>query len=249
MGITAWIVFTGAVFLGSYVQSVAGFAMGMIVIAICGAEGTIPLPELAAIVSLLSFANIVVALKGRTRFVDRTFFRWLAVGQLPAIILGFWAMTVLDRNAQWLLEVLLGVFIACGSLSMMIRPQPLDVRSSHLACLIAGTGGGIFSGMFAASGPIIGWFAYRQPLDLPVIRATILAYFALGTSARTVVVGFDDGFTLHVLQLTISALPLVFLSSWLGRTRPPRLSDATLKRMVFSLLLVMGTVIILRSTN
>jgi uncharacterized membrane protein YfcA len=245
--IAGWVIFGCAVAAGSYVQSVAGFAMGMIVIAICGARGAIAFPEIAATVSLISFTNIVVALHGHVGQIDRGFFSWLAAGQLPAIGLGFWLMTVLDQNARWLLELLVGMFIACGSLWMMIQPQPLRTQSSALACLAAGTSGGIFSGMFAASGPVIGWFAYRQPMDIPVIRATVLAYFALGTSTRSVIVGLDDGLTIQVLQLTVAALPIVILSSWIGKSFPPRVSDATLKRMVFSLLFVMGSVIIFRS--
>ena len=37
----AWIVFLSSVFVGSYVQAVTGFAMGMIVIAVAGASGAI----------------------------------------------------------------------------------------------------------------------------------------------------------------------------------------------------------------
>ena len=33
-----WMIFLGAVFAGSYVQSVSGFAMGLIVIAVVGAS-------------------------------------------------------------------------------------------------------------------------------------------------------------------------------------------------------------------
>jgi uncharacterized protein len=243
----SWLIYAAAVFLGSYVQSVAGFAMGMIVIAICGAEGSISLPELAATVSLISFANIVVAIKGRVALIDRPLISWLTVGQLPAIAFGVWLMTVLDKNAQWTLQLLLGVFITFGSLSMIVRPVRHVQRSPRFACLAAGIGGGIFGRMFSASGPIIAWFAYRQPLEIAVIRATILTYFAVSTVTRSAIVGVQGGLTEQVMRLVLVALPIVFVSSWLGKVLRPAISDAALKRIIFSLLLLMGLTIVLRA--
>ena len=41
MDSAGWLIFLGAVFVGSYVQSVSGFAMGLIVIAVVGASGIV----------------------------------------------------------------------------------------------------------------------------------------------------------------------------------------------------------------
>ena len=240
----AWLVFLGAVFIGSYVQSVAGFAIGMIVMAVGGASGTIALPALTAAVSIISFVNIVVAMKGHLPSVNRQLFGWLAVGQIPAVGLGVWLITVLDRDAQWVLQMLLGTFITIGSLSMMVRPVPLKQLSPRWACFAAGLGGGLIGGMFSASGPIIGWFTYRQPLGLAAIRATMLAFFALATCERTAIVGFQGGLTREVLWLSLVALPFVVSGAWLGRTMPPPITEAVMKRSVFCLLFLMGIYII-----
>jgi uncharacterized membrane protein YfcA len=94
--------------------------------------------------------------------------------------------------------------------------------------------------MFSASGPIMGWFNYRQPLPLAVIRATLLCSFALTTSTRTVVVGVQGGLTSEVLWLSAVAVPLVVLGTWLGREMPPPVSEETIKQGAFALLLVIG---------
>ncbi|TNF83771.1 MAG: sulfite exporter TauE/SafE family protein [Gammaproteobacteria bacterium] len=235
-----WMIFLGAVFVGSYVQSVSGFAMGLIVIAVVGASGVISLPVLTAAASLITMVNVVVALKGHTEHIDKRIFGWLAVGQLPAIGVGVWILTWMDRDAQQLLALLLGLFITLGSLSMMLKPRPLKSPSPNLACLTAGVAGGVVGGMFSASGPIMGWFNYRQPLPLAVIRATLLCSFALTTSTRTLVVGVQGGLTAEVLWLSAVAVPLVVLGTWLGREMPPPVSEATIKQGAFSLLLVMG---------
>lgn len=235
-----WLVFLSAVFVGSYVQSVSGFAMGLIVIAVVGASGIIGLPVLTAAASLITMVNVVVALKGHTQHIDRRIFLWLAAGQLPAIGAGVWILTWLDRDSQTTLEILLGLFITLGSLSMMLKPRPLSVPSPNWACLTAGLAGGVVGGMFSASGPIMGWFNYRQPLSLAIIRATLLCSFALTTSTRTLVVGVQGGLTAEVLWLSAMAVPLVVLGTWLGREMPPPVTEETIKQGAFALLLVMG---------
>jgi uncharacterized membrane protein YfcA len=240
MEAAGWAIFLGAVFVGSYVQAVTGFAMGMIVIAVVGASGTIGLPVLTAAASLITMVNVAFALVGHTQAIDRRIFLWLGVGQIPAIGLGVAVMTVLDAGARNLLQVLLGLFITLGCLSMMIRPKPLSRPSPSWACLTAGIAGGVVGGMFSASGPIMGWFTYRQPLELMVIRATLLCSFALTTSTRTLVVGVQGGLTGEVLWLSLVAIPLVLAGTWLGRELPPAVSETTMKRLAFGLLLIMG---------
>jgi uncharacterized membrane protein YfcA len=240
----SWIVFAAAVFIGSYVQTVIGFAMGMIVVAIVGASAAFSLPTLTAAVSIISLVNIIVALKGHVADIERPVLKLLVAGQIPAIILGLWLLAVLDRDAQWILQLLLGVFVASGSLSVMMRPHPLARTSPSWAWIGAGIGGGLIGGLFSASGPVIGWFTYRQPLRLAVIRATMLGFFAVATAARTLIVGLQGGVTAEVLSLSALAAPVVVLGAWLGRVRPPRVSEAKLKRGVFWLLFALGVYII-----
>tara|TARA_E500000178_G_scaffold171835_1_gene171177 strand:- start:372 stop:737 length:366 start_codon:yes stop_codon:yes gene_type:complete len=103
-----------------------------------------------------------------------------------------------------------------------------------------GTVGGLLGGLFSASGPLLGWFAYSQPLSVAIIRATLLGYFVLATSARTVIVFFEGSLTNTVLLYAALGAPVVVLGAWLGRRFPPLVSEAALKRGVFVGLLLMG---------
>lgn len=62
-----WIlaVFLLSVLVGSYVQVVTGFAMGMIVIAVMVGSHLVDVPLITAVASLLSLVNVVLALRGQ----------------------------------------------------------------------------------------------------------------------------------------------------------------------------------------
>jgi uncharacterized membrane protein YfcA len=94
--------------------------------------------------------------------------------------------------------------------------------------------------MFSASGPVLGWFGYSQPLKLVTIRATLLACFILTTSTRTVLVGIQGGLTERVLTYAAIGLPVVVLGTYLGRNFAPPVAEETMKRGAFLLLLGMG---------
>ncbi|MEM7542775.1 MAG: sulfite exporter TauE/SafE family protein [Pseudomonadota bacterium] len=242
----SWLIFGCTVLFSSYLQTIAGFGMGMILMAVIGASGSIPLPILTAVVSLISFANVTLSMKGHLDSIDWRILRWLIVGQLPAIVVGVSLITLLDRDWRWILEVLLGLFITAGSASMMIKPVSRPTVSTPSACVVAGFGGGILGGLFSASGPVLGWFVYRQPLAIEVIRSTLLCFFAIATMGRTAIVGLQGGLVADVWLFTATGLPLVFMGAWLGRWLPPKLSETNLKRGVFCFLFLIGGYILTR---
>ncbi|HTO57428.1 MAG TPA: sulfite exporter TauE/SafE family protein [Pseudomonadales bacterium] len=232
--------FLFAALLGSYVQSVTGFAMGLLIIGCVSSARLVALDTASAVVSLLSFVNIALSLRGHYHLVHGRIFRGLALGQTPAIALGVWLLGVLSTHASFALELLLGTFLVAGSGSMMFRPRLRERPSSTAAATAAGFAGGVLGGLFAASGPVIGWFAYRQPLPVTEIRATLLGCFAVSTAVRVMAVGVTGGLNSDVWQLACAALPVVLVGTWLGRHRPPPMSEATLRRLAFLLLTLMG---------
>jgi uncharacterized membrane protein YfcA len=234
-----------AVFVGSYVQAVAGFAMGMLIVAVVGGLRLLDVPTLAAVTSLLTILNVMLAIRGETRHIHRRLFLWLALGQVPAIYLGFVLMQWLDGSTRWLLEVCLGLFITFGGLSMYLRPHPWPRVSGRMSAWVTGVAGGVVGGMFSASGPILGWFGYNQPLPLATIRATLLACFVLTTATRTVYVGVDGGLTVPVLGYAAMGLPVVVIGTWLGRNIPPVVDEQKIKQFAYLLLLGMGLWILL----
>ena len=114
-------------FFGSYIQAVAGFAMGMLIVAVAGGLRLIELETLAAVVSILSLTNSVLSLWGQVGQVHWRLFSWLALGQVPALMLGLFFLDQLGANARWALELCLGVFLTLGALGMLLSRNPYSV--------------------------------------------------------------------------------------------------------------------------
>ena len=238
--VPALIIFLLISLLGSYIQAVAGFAMGMLIVAVAGGLRLVEIETLAAVVSILSLTNSALSLWGQTQHVHWRLFVWLAAGQLPALVLGLYFLDHLGANSRWLLELCLGLFLTMGALGMLLKPKPLQHVSPSWVAWLTGLCGGTLGGMFSASGPVLGLFGFSQPLPLNVIRATLLSSFLLVTSSRTLMVGWRGELTEPVLLIVAMALPVVLIGTWWGRIFAPPVSDAALKRAAFWLILVMG---------
>lgn len=233
--------------IGAWFQAVSGFGLGLIVMALANLVSVESIPVVAAVVSLLALVNVATSLAGHMRHVDWRLWRWVTLGQVCGIPLGVALLAVLDSGQTRLLELLLGVFVLAGSASMWWRPDPGARRDGWLAMSVAGLGGGVVGGLFAASAPVIGWFGYRQPLEVAAIRATLLACFAVTTVTRTSIVGLSGGLTGEVWRLAALALPVVVMLSWIGSRFPPPLTQTQLRRLAFSALTLMGSWIVARA--
>ena len=234
------LLFVVLVAIGGYVQTVAGFAMGMIMVAGSSALALYPLPVTTAVISLVSLLNISLSLPGHLHRIHRRGFLLMCAGQIPMIGVGVMTLEWLDASAERVLSMLLGSFILIGCASMMIKPEPKAEVSGSAAFFAAGLGGGMLGGMFSAAAPVMGWFVYRQPMMIAELRATLLACFAISTTVRTAVVGAGGGLTSDVLTLALASVPMVLLSAWLGRRFPPPISELALRRLAFTLLCGMG---------
>ncbi len=230
--------------LGAYVQSIAGFAMAMLAVALGAAFTDLPLPLVTTTTMLAAFVNVVGGLHGAYHHVDWRGWRAMTLLQVPGVWLGLFLLSRLSADADHLLRLLLGGFVVAAGLAMMLRPAPRAARSSRPAFAFTGGVGGVLNGMFAAGGPIAGWFLYRQPLPAEAIRATLLAYFMVGSGTRVLSVGLGGGFDAQVLRLAAFAIPVTLLFTWLGRAFRPPLGDAATRRAAFSLLLASGGLIL-----
>lgn len=238
------LIFLALVAFGATVQTITGFAMGLMIIAGVAALNLTPISFAAAVISLISLLQTLIALRRARKHVNRQFLTWISVGLAPMLILGVFLLDFLSDGFYGVLRTLLGVVIIAAGFMLMVTPQPWEKVSSTWQSGAVGALGGVIAGLYSAGGAPLAYFMYRQPLPLDVVRATLLAIFAASTLWRTIVVGVTGHVTVPVLTTAALAIPVVVVTTLVVQRYLDRIPDRIVRRMVFVLLIGLGVFLI-----
>ncbi|TKW65275.1 MAG: sulfite exporter TauE/SafE family protein [Paracoccus denitrificans] len=238
------LIFWAIAALAAWVQTLTGFALGLILMGATGALGLMPVPHAAAITSLLVLVNAVIVLSKGWRDVDRAALRLILMGAFPSLIVGFFLLNWLAGSSLGLVQLLLGIVIAGSAAQLAARQSPRETRSPPFTFFLSGLIGGLMGGLFATTGPPVIWHLYRQPMQLAAVRVTLVSVFFLTQILRTGLVITNGGITQSLLISAAGAAPAVVLGTWLARSLPPPISPATIRKVALLLLFLSGVSLI-----
>ena len=241
------ILFLVVVVLGALVQTLTGFAMGLIIMAGVALFNITDIAFAAAVVSFISLSNAGVALRHGYRYVDWLFVRRILLGLIPAMALGIVLLTYLSEHYYGLLKLLLGFVIILAGTSLMIAPAPFSSRSSGLMFTVFGAFGGLLAGLYSAGGAPLAYFAYRQPLSINTIRFSLLAVFGVSTAIRAAMIGLSGQLNILILLMSAVAIPLVIVVTLMASRYVQLVPDHLVRGLVFVVLIVAGTFLITAS--
>jgi len=230
----------GLFFLGSYIQTVTGFAFGLIVIGLGSVMGLADLAFLAFSVSVLSLANSTIALRGHTHHVHRPAVIAMLLTAVPLTGLGLWLLNRFSQAELSLLQLLLGITLVASCLLMMLKPVPRTYVSGHGAFASAGAVAGLLGGLFSTYGPPLAFLMYRQPLPILTIRLTLLMTFAATAVIRIVLALPFLNNPANIFIVCTLGLPLVITGTLIGKRFGPPLPELWMRRLAFALLLGSG---------
>ncbi|WP_315980327.1 TSUP family transporter [Aliamphritea spongicola] len=128
MDLITLLAFTGIIAFATYVQTVTGFALGMIVMGTVTAINLVPIAFTAVVISAVTLINGLFALKGNLKAVDWRKVMLTTAGILPGVIAGLILLDYMSEEFSELLQLLLGITIILGGLMIMLKPQPLENR-------------------------------------------------------------------------------------------------------------------------
>jgi len=234
-----WLFLIIAGFAG-YFQTVTGFGLGMIVMGVAGGLGVVPLTSVAAVISLMTLINCAVALPGHFHKVHWSTVKAVAIGLVPMILLGVVVLNYLSEGASALIQILLGVVMLYGSVGLLLKPSQQKEVAKPASFTVFGGFAGFLGGLFEMAGPPLIYHYYRQPLLLSQIGITLLLLFAISSTVRTLFVIGQGQMSMEILTLTAWAFPMVAAGTLLGRRWPPPLSPQAMRRVVFTILLLIG---------
>ena len=241
--------FLAVVALGAVIQTITGFAMGLVTMAGIAVLGVADIAFSAAVVSFISMANTSIGLRQGFRQVDWVYMKWIGITFLPAMAGALVLLTYLSEHYYDLLKLLLGLVIILAGSMLMISPRPYRDKSSPASLSAIGLLGGAIGGLYSAGGGPIAYFMYRQPIDLNVIRFSLLAVIGLSTLARTVMISVSGQMSRDILVVSAVAVPLVIgVTLWVSRY-VHRIPDKVVRRIVYVVLLGVGAFLVISSLS
>ena len=237
--------FSVMVVIATAVQTITGFALGLILVALCTAFGVMSVIDCAAIVSLVSMMNTGLLLRRSYRDLNGHVVMAIMLGLIPTLLLGFYWLDQVGRDQVSLLRTIIGAMVLVAGMTLMLRPSPYSSLSAKPSFFGSGLIGGLFGGLFSAAGAPIAYLMYRQPLAISVIRSSLLAVFFLSTFVRAVTGGFAGHYTPDVLIKTLVAAPVMLVTTMLIEPTLPAIPDQVVRRLVFLCLMALGLYLLL----
>ncbi|MBT4162728.1 MAG: sulfite exporter TauE/SafE family protein [Gammaproteobacteria bacterium] len=234
------ILFLAVVVLGTVVQTVTGFAIGLVTMAGVAVFGVADIAFAAMVISFISMANALAALRKGYRHVEWPYVCWVLAGVVPAMIVGLVLLTYLSEHYYVVLKLILGTVIVLAGSMLMIAPSPFEQRSRPTSAVACGVAGGLIAGLYSAGGAPIAYFMYRQPLAIDTIRFSLLATFAGITAARITMITASGQLTMDVLKVSLIAVPLVIVVTLLSSKYLLDLPDRMVRVIVFLVLMGVG---------
>ncbi len=164
-------------------------------------------------------------------------------GAVVGVPLGILALAA---ASPLLIKIAVGSFLVAYSLYQLLQRRSFSIgrRGGKLADSIIGLGGGVLGGFAGLAGPLpLIWLQLRggpsvqqratyQPFNLVVL---IMACVGMALSGQV---------TLNVLTAALICFPATFIGALLGARAYLRVSPQTFQRVVLSLLLISGCVLL-----
>tara|TARA_B110000263_G_C15302890_1_gene508891 strand:- start:678 stop:1475 length:798 start_codon:yes stop_codon:yes gene_type:complete len=226
--------------LGAFIQTLTGFAMGVVIIVGATLLDLQAIALSAAIISLISLANTSVAMRENYKHVDIDYFRWLCCWLIPGLVVGVALLAYLSKNHYDILRMLLGALVIAAGILLIRKPPHYQERSTQTQAASFGLLGGVFGGLFSAGGSAFAYFLYRQPIELSVARATLLSVLLISTVIRTIMISLDGQITTEVLLTTLLAFPIVIVVTEVTGRYVSFFSDVMVRKMVVALMMIAG---------
>ncbi|MDO1582849.1 TSUP family transporter [Rhizobium oryzicola] len=226
--------------LAAYMQTLTGFALGLIMMGGVGLTGLLPLPDAAVLVSLLVIVNAAQVLARGWRDIAWPQFLPALAASLVFQAIGYWLLNLMASASLDWVKLVLGLVIVVSSIQLSLKPEALQQLSSSVSFAGFGAIAGVMGGMFSTAGPPLIYHFYRQPLRPAVVRETLVAIFATNAVVRLGIVAGVGKLPSASFWWGLLAIPVVIGATWLAKRFPPPLSPLAMRRLAFLMLFLSG---------
>jgi uncharacterized membrane protein YfcA len=237
---TVLIVLTIGIFFGFFIQSIIGFAGGLVALPflLC----VMPLSEAVSYISIFYLISTPIYLVKEWRDIDKQLLKNLAVSSFFGVIAG---ILVLKFGKPLILKKALGIFILLFVLNSFRVKK--DISSSPKLKPLFGFLGGFFSGVFSTGGPLYVMIVQKETTNVKTFRATMFGTLGLVTVMRIPVLIIGGVMTMKEVYNSMYVLPFFILALFLGKKVYLKLDDILIKKIILALLFVSGIMLLLNN--
>lgn len=184
--------------VGGVLQGVIGFGLALVAVPLLALldPALVPVPVL-----VIACAHAVMSLAREFGHVDWRGVGWAMLGRLPGTVVGIWIVGSLDPKS---FGVVVGAAVlVCVLLSITSwRPQP-----TPKALVTAGVASGSFGTATSIGGPMVALLYQNQAG--PQVRATLAAFFTLGSCVSIIGLSVTGNVTAHALWSGVLLIPFL----------------------------------------
>jgi uncharacterized protein len=235
----------GALVAG-FTTGFAGFGTGLV------ASGlwfhALPAPMVPPLVAVASVAAQIVGL-----ITVRKAFNWSrALPYLGGGVIGVpLGIAALAAASPFVLRTSMGAFLVAYALYQLAlrNNSMIGDRGGKTADSLIGIGGGFLGGFAGLSGPLpLIWLQLRGG-DSAEQRATYQPFNLIVLALASMGMGISGQITTNVLWMALFCLPMTIIGAWVGARTYAVVSPQTFQRVVLSILLVSGCILIAQALN
>lgn len=225
-----------AALVGGFLQSIIGFGVGVICMALFSLFFTY-MPYAAAVSMFITLFGSMWILRGRWRKADLK-------KMLPVMIVYFAIMPVATALSTRLPKnvfgfVLAGVLIVLSSLNIFFEGK-VRIKANVGSAIVIGVLAGILGGLFNMSGSAVVFYALAAFDDKENYIASISAYYVVTNIYGMVVRYFNGLLTQQVLLWSAAGVAGVFVGVVLGCIVYKKISFPTLRKWIYGFIGVSG---------
>ncbi len=232
------IIGSGAAFVAGLAQSSLGFGLALI-LAPCIMLVIEPVAVVPTVLLMSVTNTFLVAVRSRHLIKWRLLLP-LAAGGLVGFTMGIRLLILLSPDMA---RIFIGALVLVFTMLLWMgwrRPLPETVWTLVPVGFVSGITGGATS----IGGPPVALFLANQNTPRDMFRANLVCYFFVISSygvVRLTLNGILDG---RVALYAVSLLPATLLGTITGLYFGSRIPEQMFKRAVFSLLLIMGSILV-----
>ena len=228
--------------LASYVQSVTGFAFG--IVAMIFLPSFLLYTEANVLSTALSTVTSITVVLATYRKINWKNLGFPLVGSFVA---NYFAVAFAKNAKNELLVLLLGVALFVLSVYFFFFSNKVKIRACWYTGLIAGVISGVMSGLFSIGGPPVVVYYMQSEEDTERYLATISAYFVLSGVVSVAFKAAAGFITANVLWGMAVGLFALFIGAFLGKKTRAKAKPQVIKKAVYGVMAVSGLINVVTS--